>query len=188
MIACACTWKSRLKQYAKAIEDADRCIQLQPNWGKGYSRKGTALYESGRYAEAYNTFQRGLSIEPGNGVLRAGLENAQRKIQSSSASSTSSGPGGATAAAGGTVQQILTRDYVETGLFALHTVNLVLFVVSLIPFGGLGSAARRTFMLLSIVRFALFLYQQHGTPRFNMQFAQTLLVDPSTPVRVGRSA
>lgn len=117
------------------------------------------------------------------------MENAQRKIQGSGTYSASSAPrAAATGATGGTVQQILSRDYLETALFGLNAVNLVLFIVSLIPFGGVGTAARRAFLIGSIVRFLLFLYQQHGVPQFNMQYAQTLLMDASAPVSVMHSA
>jgi hypothetical protein len=28
-----------------AVSDAERCIELKPEWGKGYSRLGTALFK-----------------------------------------------------------------------------------------------------------------------------------------------
>jgi stress-induced-phosphoprotein 1 len=33
---------THLGAYAAAIEDAARCIALEPAWGKGYLRKGVA--------------------------------------------------------------------------------------------------------------------------------------------------
>jgi stress-induced-phosphoprotein 1 len=30
-------------QFAEAIQDADKCIELKPDWAKGYIRKGMAL-------------------------------------------------------------------------------------------------------------------------------------------------
>jgi tetratricopeptide (TPR) repeat protein len=50
----------RLSNFSKAIEDADKCLEIDENWAKGYSRKGKALLDSGRYAEAYNMYQRGM--------------------------------------------------------------------------------------------------------------------------------
>jgi len=42
---------TKLGAYAAAIEDAERCIALEPAWGKGYSRKGCAE----RLAQQYGT-------------------------------------------------------------------------------------------------------------------------------------
>jgi tetratricopeptide (TPR) repeat protein len=38
--------------FAAAIEDAERCIALDPAWGKGYSRKGHAELLTKQYAQA----------------------------------------------------------------------------------------------------------------------------------------
>ena len=35
---------AQLGGFAAAIEDADRCIALEPAWVKGYSRKGRRLH------------------------------------------------------------------------------------------------------------------------------------------------
>jgi hypothetical protein len=46
---------TKLGAYAAAIEDAERCIALEPAWGKGYSRKGCAE----RLAQQYGTARPG---------------------------------------------------------------------------------------------------------------------------------
>ena len=33
----------QLKKYDEALGDADKCIELQPDWSKGYQRKAMAL-------------------------------------------------------------------------------------------------------------------------------------------------
>jgi tetratricopeptide (TPR) repeat protein len=42
---------TQLGAFAAAIEDANRCIALEPAWGKGYSRKGLAELLTGQYAK-----------------------------------------------------------------------------------------------------------------------------------------
>jgi len=37
----------KLKQNASALADADQCVELDPNWVKGITRKGDALYAQG---------------------------------------------------------------------------------------------------------------------------------------------
>ncbi len=54
-----------LQDWAKAIEDADACIRIKPDWGKGYGRKGAALHGMGDLEAAHKTYQQGLQVEPG---------------------------------------------------------------------------------------------------------------------------
>lgn len=46
-------------QYQKALEDADKTIQLNEKWPKGYSRKGSALAYMGRYQESISAYETG---------------------------------------------------------------------------------------------------------------------------------
>jgi len=39
-------------EFTKALEDAEKCIQTKPDWGKGYQRKAMALHAIGKYDEA----------------------------------------------------------------------------------------------------------------------------------------
>lgn len=36
-----------LKNYEKALEDANKTTELKPDWAKGYGRKGSALHGTG---------------------------------------------------------------------------------------------------------------------------------------------
>ena len=40
-----------------------QCIQVNPNWSKGFLRKGAALHGLRRYDEAIETYEAGLKIE-----------------------------------------------------------------------------------------------------------------------------
>ena len=44
--------RTELGAFAAAIEDAERCIALEPAWGKGYSRKGHVELLTKQYAKA----------------------------------------------------------------------------------------------------------------------------------------
>eukprot|EP01138_Halocafeteria_seosinensis_P014815 gb/GECG01015123.1/.p1 GENE.gb/GECG01015123.1/~~gb/GECG01015123.1/.p1 ORF type:complete len:579 (+),score=129.83 gb/GECG01015123.1/:1-1737(+) len=57
-----------------AFEDANKCVEIQPNWPKGYSRKGAALHALGRYDEAITTYDEGLKQDPNNDSLKSGKE------------------------------------------------------------------------------------------------------------------
>merc|ERR1712151_166895 len=62
-----------------ALDDANVCLGLNPNFSKGFSRKGAALHTLKRYNDAITTFKEGLSKFPNDKVLKNGLENVERE-------------------------------------------------------------------------------------------------------------
>jgi stress-induced-phosphoprotein 1 len=51
-----------LKNYEKALEDATTCVNLRPNWAKGYQRKGLAEFFLDDIPAAVETYKKGLEI------------------------------------------------------------------------------------------------------------------------------
>lgn len=66
-----------LKKYPSALEDADKCIQLKSDWVKGYIRRGAALHGLRRYADAAQTYQKGLSFEANNSGCLNGIKDVE---------------------------------------------------------------------------------------------------------------
>lgn len=62
-----------------ALIDASACLGLNPNFSKGYSRKGAALHALKRYNDAISTFRDGLSKFPNDTILKNGLANVERE-------------------------------------------------------------------------------------------------------------
>ncbi|TYZ63942.1 hypothetical protein PybrP1_002909 [[Pythium] brassicae (nom. inval.)] len=60
----------------KALRDAERCIELRPEWWKGYSRKGAAEHALLRFDAARATYNRGLALDPDNASLLQAAEDA----------------------------------------------------------------------------------------------------------------
>lgn len=54
---------SCLEQYPQALADAERSIQLAPEWPKGYFRKGIALMGMKRYSEAEKAMEKVLRLD-----------------------------------------------------------------------------------------------------------------------------
>ncbi|CAI5654117.1 stress-induced-phosphoprotein 1 isoform X2 [Oreochromis niloticus] len=52
-----------LEQYPQALADAERSIQLAPDWPKGYFRKGSALMGMERYSEAEKAMEQVLKLD-----------------------------------------------------------------------------------------------------------------------------
>lgn len=68
---------ANLEQFSKACADARRCIELRPDFAKGYSRLGFALFKSGFLHDAMSAYERGLAVDPKNNNLLEGLGEAK---------------------------------------------------------------------------------------------------------------
>ncbi|GLC51021.1 hypothetical protein PLESTB_000457400 [Pleodorina starrii] len=66
-----------LKHYAAALTDAKKCVELKPDWAKGYSRLGAAYYGLSDFEEAAEAYEKGLAVDPTNEQLKSGLEEAR---------------------------------------------------------------------------------------------------------------
>lgn len=49
-------------KYDLALRDAEKTVEVKPDWPKGYSRKGTALAYLGRLDDAIATYEKGLQV------------------------------------------------------------------------------------------------------------------------------
>lgn len=79
------------RQWATALEDAQRAVELKPDWAKGWGRQGAALLGLGRTHEAVAAYERALALEPDNAQVRKGLEAAQRTKEEGSTARSSPG-------------------------------------------------------------------------------------------------
>ncbi|XP_018017496.1 uncharacterized protein LOC108674104 isoform X2 [Hyalella azteca] len=68
----------QLKQFDKALSDADKAIQLSPGWPKGYFRRGRALRGLGQLTEAEEAFSRVLQLDPACQEAQEEISHVQR--------------------------------------------------------------------------------------------------------------
>ncbi|XP_035170354.1 tetratricopeptide repeat protein 31-like isoform X2 [Oxyura jamaicensis] len=80
----------KLQQYEEALRDALMSLSLQPNWPKGFFRKGKALRGLKRYAEAVRTFEELLRLDGAHADAAAQLQACRALLQSSA--HTAGGP------------------------------------------------------------------------------------------------
>jgi stress-induced-phosphoprotein 1 len=64
------------KDWSLALKDADKCIEINPTWSKGFARKGAALHGAKSYDEAIAAYEAGLKIED-TAPLRKGLQEVK---------------------------------------------------------------------------------------------------------------
>ena len=62
---------------SKALYDAEKCVQLAPQWAKGYTRLGAAQQSLRRFDAAIDSFKKGIELEPSNKSLWNSLKSCQ---------------------------------------------------------------------------------------------------------------
>jgi len=65
-------------KYEEALGDAEKTVQLKPDWARGYSRLGSALCFLGMHKEAKEAYEKGLKIEPNNQQMLDALESVKQ--------------------------------------------------------------------------------------------------------------
>jgi stress-induced-phosphoprotein 1 len=65
---------SNLQKFEEMLKDAEKCIEIKPDWGKGYHRKGAALHKLGKFEDAMEAYAKGHEVDPSNKALLQGLE------------------------------------------------------------------------------------------------------------------
>ncbi|OQR92565.1 hypothetical protein ACHHYP_03500 [Achlya hypogyna] len=63
-----------------ALKDAEACIGVKPDWGKGYARKGAALHALADYDAAIAAYKDGLKHEPNNAACLSGIEEVEKAM------------------------------------------------------------------------------------------------------------
>lgn len=187
----------------EALSDAKKAVNLRPDWGKAYSRKGAALFWKKRYSEAIDTYRLGLEKEPTNAQLLEGLQSAEAKDRAMRGMDDGGGgrPAGAnrrsyapsstpssqrTNAGSGSVAVETRQGLVHFVMgsaankfrslqFVMRMYILMNVVMYVLP-GGASSFRRA--ILGCMVLFGLSLINAHGTPQMNMQYAGRLVQDP----------
>ena len=63
------------------MSDANKCIEIKPDWGKGYSRKGLAEFKLGEQEKALETYKKGLELDPNNQQLKEGIKQVEASLK-----------------------------------------------------------------------------------------------------------
>jgi tetratricopeptide (TPR) repeat protein len=73
----ACALK--LGQHLNALDDSNKCIELDSEHAKAFFRKGLALHALGRFREACPALGQALKLSPNNKQIKTALQFAERK-------------------------------------------------------------------------------------------------------------
>lgn len=64
---------TKLGALPEGLKDAEKCIELDPTFSKGYTRKGAVQFFMKEYDKALETYQEGLKHDPSNQELADGV-------------------------------------------------------------------------------------------------------------------
>ncbi|PRQ18095.1 putative 43kDa postsynaptic protein [Rosa chinensis] len=75
---------TKLGAMPEGLKDAEKCIELDPTFSKGYTRKGAVQFFMREYDKALETYQEGLKHDPGNQDLLDGVRRCVEQINKAS--------------------------------------------------------------------------------------------------------
>ncbi|EXJ83645.1 stress-induced-phosphoprotein 1 [Capronia coronata CBS 617.96] len=70
-----------LREYQKALEDAQKTTKIKPDWAKGWGRKGAAQHGVGDLVGAKDSYEEALKLDPTNAQAKSGLDAVNRAIE-----------------------------------------------------------------------------------------------------------
>ena len=70
---------AHMRRFGKAKDNAAECVEISPDWWKGYVRLGQAVEMVDGAAAAFDVYMRGLRVSPGNPKLEGKLADVYRK-------------------------------------------------------------------------------------------------------------
>uniref|UniRef100_A0ACD5USW8 Uncharacterized protein n=1 Tax=Avena sativa TaxID=4498 RepID=A0ACD5USW8_AVESA len=71
---------TKLAAMPEGLKDAEKCIELDPTFSKGYTRKGAIQFFMKEYDKAMETYQEGLKHDPSNQELLDGVKRCIQQI------------------------------------------------------------------------------------------------------------
>lgn len=71
---------TKLMDWSRAMEDVDKCLEIDPQFVKAYIRKGKIQHFLKQYHKALETYQKGLDLEPTSSELIEGKRNTMMAI------------------------------------------------------------------------------------------------------------
>ncbi|PPR89305.1 hypothetical protein GOBAR_AA31376 [Gossypium barbadense] len=75
---------TKLGALPEGLKDAEKCIELDPTFSKGYTRKGAVQFFMKEYDKALETYQEGLKHDPNNQELLDGVRRCVEQINRAS--------------------------------------------------------------------------------------------------------
>ena len=166
---------AQMKNFSSSLLDAEKCIELDSTWVKGFIRKGDALYSLRRLTDALKSYKSGLEISATDSVLKGKVEQIERAIYQASHPTPPPPPSSSAANKINSPMLQKVQGYLRFGF-------ILLAIGYLIPFVGkaFNGMCYRVFLINAIGSFLISLYLKHGFPSINQEYFQSLILDQPT--------
>ena len=76
---------SSLKEFDKALADAQECIKINGTWAKGYNRLAGAQFGTGDLEGAKKSYNKALELDSGNAMAKDGLRQVESSLEARNA-------------------------------------------------------------------------------------------------------
>lgn len=76
-----------LSQFEKALEDAEKCIEINQNWGKGYQRRGQSEYRLNKIWDSFASYSFGSLLDQSNQTIKSELQEIFKVVKEKFSSS-----------------------------------------------------------------------------------------------------
>eukprot|EP00325_Prymnesiales_sp_UTEX-LB-985_P023884 CAMPEP_0174720684 /NCGR_PEP_ID=MMETSP1094-20130205/34191_1 /TAXON_ID=156173 /ORGANISM="Chrysochromulina brevifilum, Strain UTEX LB 985" /LENGTH=361 /DNA_ID=CAMNT_0015921209 /DNA_START=84 /DNA_END=1169 /DNA_ORIENTATION=+ len=104
--------------FKDALLDANKCIELKPDWAKGHSRRGAAYFGLQNWPAAQAAYEKSLELDPSSANAQKELEIIKRK-RDPALRRAAQAQGGGGAPAGGLTSQLSLICLVSGALYML---------------------------------------------------------------------
>lgn len=74
-----------LKNFTKALNDAEECVTVNDSWAKGYNRVGSAQHGLGNLDDAKTSYKKALELDQNNAMAKDGLKSVEDSERARSA-------------------------------------------------------------------------------------------------------
>lgn len=174
------------KDNNKALADANKCVEdLDPQWHKGYIRKGDACFALKQWTPAYNAYNRATRLAPEDEGAKSKAEKALACIRweaeraNPTARSAAAGAGGTGYTSGKPVEGTLGHVKGLSSKAVAIMFFMYLLPLSYIPFVGSmippSSTCYRIMIGASLLGSVIAMYATHGMPKFSVDYAAQAL-------------
>jgi tetratricopeptide (TPR) repeat protein len=156
----------KLNRFDESLKDANKCVELDSQWAKGYTRKGDALYALKRYTDSYNAYNAGLRIAPNDASLLEKAEISMRAIRNESSSRTDN--------TSSTSEDTRTTRYARLAIIALGFI----YLLPILPYYITSLAYRLSAGIFAGLQL-LGMFRRTGYPSLSMEYGVKVMQDPS---------
>lgn len=172
----------QLKDNDNALADANKCVEeLDPQWPKGYIRKGDAYFAMRKWTQAYNAYNRAAQLAPSDTGAKTKADKAMNMVARAAEAQSNpagGGQGGFTAgprALSGTLGKVQGLCSKAVGLcFFLYILPLN-WIPLVGQFAPNNLLCYRVLVAASAIESLLLLFHSFGRPQLNMEYAAKVL-------------